>query len=163
MGLDQVRAYFKRWRILSFLEDVHEAARRAARIVADMLSFSRRSQWECVPEHIEDMLDTVIRLADAHYDLTKKYDFRQIEIIRDYDPDLGEVCCDRTEIEQVLLNLIKNAAQAMSDAGTPPPQRIILRTRRESQYACVEVEDNGPGMDEDTRSRVFEPFFTCLS
>ena len=56
--------------------------------------------------------------------------------------------------------LIKNAAQAMSDGDTPPPHRIILRTRREDNYGRIEVQDNGPGMDEQTQRRVFEPFFT---
>jgi signal transduction histidine kinase len=64
------------------------------------------------------------------------------------------------EIEQVLLNLLKNAAQAM--IANPPDRRprLILRLRREDRYALLEVEDNGLGMTEDIRRRVFEPFFT---
>ena len=54
----------------------------------------------------------------------------------------------------------QNAAQAMVHAQTPAPLRIILRTRREGGFACIEMEDNGPGMDEVTRKRAFEPFFT---
>jgi signal transduction histidine kinase len=102
----------------------------------------------------------VVRLAGSDYDLKKKYDFRQIEIIRDYDPTAGTVPCDRTEIEQVFLNVIKNATQAMADAAKAPPHRITLRTRHEAQRVCVEIEDNGPGMDARTCKRVFEPFFT---
>jgi len=92
--------------------------------------------------------------------LKKKYDFKQVEVERDYDPALETLVCDHTEIEQVLLNLIKNSAQAMAEGGTPRPHRIILRTRRKGQYGCIKVEDNGPGMDEQTQRRVFEPFFT---
>jgi signal transduction histidine kinase len=64
------------------------------------------------------------------------------------------------EIEQVILNLLKNAAQAMT--ANPPDRRprITLRLCREDRYAVLEVEDNGPGMTEDIRRRVFEPFFT---
>jgi signal transduction histidine kinase len=80
--------------------------------------------------------------------------------VRDYDPELETLVCDHTEIEQVLLNLIKNAAQAMADGGTPHPHRIILRTRRQDAYGVIEVQDNGPGMDKQTQRRVFEPFFT---
>ena len=64
------------------------------------------------------------------------------------------------QLIQVFLNLVKNAAQAMAMEDTALPHRIILRTRREGDYARIEVEDNGPGMDEATHRRVFEPFFT---
>lgn len=67
--------------------------------------------------------------------------------------------CDKTEIEQVILNLLKNAAQAMAEASIPTPT-IGLRTRREPEYALIEVLDNGPGMDENTLKRIFEPFYT---
>jgi signal transduction histidine kinase len=112
------------------------------------------------PARIEDIVETVLRLASTDYDLKKEYDFRQIEIVRDYDPGLETLVCDHTEIEQVLLNLVKNAAQAMSEAGLSRTPRITLRTRRAGEYGCIEVEDNGPGMDEHTQRRVFEPFFT---
>ncbi|MFO1420366.1 MAG: ATP-binding protein, partial [Candidatus Competibacteraceae bacterium] len=67
--------------------------------------------------------------------------------------------CDKTEIEQVILNLLKNAAQAMAEDGTPSPT-ITLRVRYETDYVLIEVIDNGPGMDEKTLKRIFEPFFT---
>jgi signal transduction histidine kinase len=64
------------------------------------------------------------------------------------------------EIEQVILNLLKNAAQAMIANPPDTKPRITLRLCREARYAVLEVEDNGPGMPEDIRRRVFEPFFT---
>ncbi len=65
------------------------------------------------------------------------------------------------EISQVVLNLLKNAAQAMGGRrGRDEAPRIILRTRRDGDMARIEVEDNGPGMDETIRERIFEPFFT---
>ena len=125
-----------------------------------MLAFSRSTTTEFQPAQIEEILDTAVRLAANDYDLKKKYDFKHVEIVRELDPELDTVICDPMEIEQVLLNLVKNAAQAMAMDGSPPPHRIILRTRKEGDYARIEVEDNGPGMDETTRRRVFEPFFT---
>ncbi|MCF8128159.1 MAG: PAS domain-containing protein [Deltaproteobacteria bacterium] len=69
--------------------------------------------------------------------------------------------CEGAKIQQVLLNILSNGAQAMQAAGTKSP-RLIVRTRFEKgrQMALMEIEDNGPGMDETTRKRVFEPFFT---
>ncbi|MEN8131678.1 MAG: PAS domain S-box protein [Pseudomonadota bacterium] len=159
LDLDIVHRYLEQRGVLGFIEGIREAGMRASRIVADMLSFSRGSTQELVPARVDEMLETVLRLAASDYDLKKKYDFKQVQILRDYDPALEPVLCDRTEIEQVFLNLIKNAAQAMADGGSPP-YRMTLCTRREGDYACIEVQDNGPGMDEPTRRRVFEPFFT---
>ncbi len=160
VDLDQIRAYLEKRGIVRFLQGIQDAGVRAAGIVTDMLAFSRRSKAEMAPAKVDEMLDTVIRLAASDYDLKKKYDFRQIEIIRDYDPNLGALVCGHTEIEQVLLNLVRNAAQSMADSASPPPHRIILRTRRQGEDAVIQVEDTGPGMDEDIRRRVFEPFYT---
>jgi signal transduction histidine kinase len=63
------------------------------------------------------------------------------------------------ELEQVLLNLLKNAAQAMYDARIDRPQ-ITLRTRQDNGHAVIEVEDTGPGIPEEVQKRIFEPFFT---
>jgi PAS domain S-box-containing protein len=160
VDLQLVYRYLEERGILEFVESIQQSASRASRIVADMLAFSRSTTTESQPERIDEILDTVVRLAASDYDLKKKYDFKQVEIVRDFDPELDLVVCDHTEIEQVFLNLVKNAAQAMGHSNSPPPHRIVLRTRKDDVYARIEVEDNGPGMDEQTRRRVFEPFFT---
>ncbi len=161
MDLGQVQTYLEARGIPRFLEDIHEAGARAAKIVADMLAFSRRSESRFAPINLGELLDTAVRLAAIDYDFKKNYDFKQIEIERDYDPTVGEVPCDPAEIEQVILNLLKNAAQAMTGTLAPQqPPKIILRTRQQANYARIEIIDNGPGMDEKTRRRVFEPFFT---
>jgi PAS domain S-box-containing protein len=159
LDLERVHQYLERRGILHFLEGIRDAATRATRIVADMLAFSRRSDSQLAPVAMEELLETVVRLAESDYDLKKSYDFRRIEVVREYDPEMRPVYCDRTQIEQVLLNLIRNAAQALYESNARGA-RITLRTRQEDNHACVEVEDNGPGMDEATRRRVFEPFFT---
>ncbi len=159
IDLDLVYRYLEQRQILRFLEGIREAGARAAKIVADMLSFSRRSESRFAPVDLREMLETVLRLAASDYDLKKKYDFKRITIKRDYDPALRLVYCDKTEIEQVILNLLKNAAQAMAEESIPMPV-ITLHTRREAIYALIEVIDNGPGMDEKTLKRIFEPFFT---
>jgi PAS domain S-box-containing protein len=159
IDLNRLHRYLEQRQVLRFLEGIREAGIRAAKIVADMLSFSRRSEAHFGLVNLEEMLETVLRLAASDYDLKKKYDFKRITIQRDYDPTLLMVHCDKTEIEQVILNLLKNAAQAMAEEGVPTPT-IVLRTRQEVEHALIEVLDNGPGMDEKTLKRIFEPFFT---
>lgn len=159
LDLDLVNRYLQKRGILHFLKGIQEAGARSVKIVTDMLAFSRRSESHFAHVDLGETLDTALRLAASDYDLKKKYDFKHIQIIRDYDPDLRLVYCDKTQIEQVILNLVKNAAQAMANAAIPSPT-ITLRTRWEPGYARIEVVDNGPGMDERIRRRVFEPFFT---
>lgn len=161
LGVDlvQINRYLHERNIPRLLEGIREAGIRSAKIIADMLSFSRPSEARFTPVGVAAMLETVLRLAASDYDLKKKHDFKHIKIERDYDPMLRTLYCDKTEIEQVLLNLLKNAAQAMTEGGTPSPT-ITLRTVRETDCAVIEVIDNGPGMEEKILKRIFEPFFT---
>lgn len=158
-SLEAIRDYLEKREVLAFLDHIRESGARAARIVANMLQFSRKSDAQLAPADMADLIDRAVELAASDYDLKKKYDFRRIQIVRDFDPKLPPVPVVATEIEQVLLNLLKNGAQAMQDAGAGDP-RLTLRTRRVDDWAQVEVEDNGPGMSAEVRKRVFEPFFT---
>jgi polar amino acid transport system substrate-binding protein len=126
-----------------------------------MLSFSRKSETAFEPADIGKLLDKTVALAESEYDLGKKFDFRQIRIVREYTPGLPEVPCEATKIQQVVLNLLKNAAQAMRNFEAEPKEPCItLRTMREDDMVRIEVEDNGAGMPDEVRRRIFEPFFT---
>ncbi|MFC2146177.1 ATP-binding protein [Acidobacteriota bacterium] len=158
-SIEAVSAYLEKRKISELLATVKECGQRAAHIVENMLSFSRKSESKFLPYDICELLDSTVTLAESEYDLRKKFDFRQVTVVREYAPDLPEVLCDGNRVQQVILNLLKNAAQAMAEAKTPSPS-IILRTGKEKDMVRIEVEDNGPGMPEHIRRRVFEPFFT---
>jgi PAS domain S-box-containing protein len=159
--VEVIRTYMDKRGIFPMIENILEAAQRAAKIVDNMLSFSRKSESRIQKVNMGELIDKSVELAENDYDLRKKYDFKQIEIKREYEPGMPKVPCDRAKIQQVILNLLKNSAQAMSDHDkrSDLPQ-IILRVRQDSKMACIEVEDNGPGLDESSRKRVFEPFYT---
>jgi signal transduction histidine kinase len=156
--LDKAQAYMEKRGITQFISGIIESGERAADIVSNMLIFARKAEHKLQSEPLTPLIEQVIELAAVDYDLKKKHDFRNIEIVRDYDESLPEVPCIKSEIQQVLLNFLRNAAQALSTVEHAP--RITLRSFHLNEMACIEVEDNGPGMDEDTRKRVFEPFFT---
>ncbi len=161
IDLDKVNAFLEAQGLPRFFQGIEEAAARAAEIVRNMLNFSRKSESRRAPYEVSELLDKVILLAGSDYDLKQSYDFRNIEIIREYAPDLGPVIVTETEIEQVFLNILRNAAQSLAgkkDSGVPP--RIRISAVKDGPYARIEIEDNGPGMTEETRKRVFEPFFT---
>lgn len=160
LDLDKVHAYMEQRGIYRFLEGMQEAAGRAGRIVSDMLAYSRRSASSFVPVHLNTLLDTVLRLAGHDYDPGGSYDFRRIRIHREYSGDSDEIYCDEMAIEQVFLNLLRNAAQAMAANPEATPAEITLRVADRGAGVSIEVVDNGPGMNEEVSRRLFEPFFT---
>ncbi len=156
-----INTYIDRRDIQSMITAIIDSGKRAAAIVENMLSFSRKSSSYLYPHDISTLLDKTIELASNDYDLKKKYDFRQIKIVREYDDAVPPVECDENKILQVILNLLKNAAQSMcewKDQKSPP--QITIRLLKKDRFLSIEIEDNGPGMTEDIRKRIFEPFFT---
>ena len=143
------------------IDAINESGRRIATIIDNMLSFACKSEDQKSSHNITTLLNKTIDLAATDYDMEKKYDFRQIEIRKEYAEDLPMILCEGVKIQQVLLNILRNGAQAMHSAGIDKPQ-FIIRTmvEKDKQMVTIEVEDNGPGIDEETRKRVFEPFFT---
>ena len=159
--LDKVREYLERRGIMRMIEGIRQSGVRAAEIVSNMLNFTRRTGSRLQECDLHELIDTVVALAANDYDLKKHYDFKHVEIVRDFDTALPPVPCSVTEIEQVLFNLLKNAAHAMAEMDPPPsPPRIIISTRLDGDQAVVKIADNGPGVPEELRSRIFEPFFT---
>jgi PAS domain S-box-containing protein len=158
--LQQVRNYLEQRGIIKFLHQMHGAGERMSRIITNMLKFSRKSESRIESACLDEIIEQSLELAASDYDLKKHYDFKRIEIVRDFGTDLPKVPLTILEIEQVLLNLLKNAAQAMAFDQVKKQHRIILRTRLSDNWAIIEVEDNGPGMSKEVQRRVFDPFFT---
>jgi PAS domain S-box-containing protein len=136
----------------SDLEHVRAEAHRAAKIVRNLLAFVRRSAVERAPASLNALVEATVAL--------RKYEFSISGVTLDesYGEDLPPVAVNREEIQQVLLNLILNAEQAMKPTGRPG--HISLRTWSSAQGVTVEVADNGPGVPATIARRVFEPFYS---
>ncbi len=160
-NIEDVSAYLEKRGIMEFLSNIRESGERAAKIVSNMLSFTRRASVKAVATRLDELLDRSINLASTDYDLKKKYDFKQIQITREYSPDVPPVPCVPMEIEQVIINLLRNAAQAMASHPRPGQEpSIFLRLKLKGKMAVIEIEDNGPGIGEKDIRKVFEPFYT---
>jgi PAS domain S-box-containing protein len=159
--LETVNHYLQSREVPQLLDGIQQAGARAAKIVTHMLSFSRRSNRQMAPCDLPALIDQAVEIAGNDFDLAIGFDFKGQAIIRQFDPQLGPVPGTANELEQVLLNLLKNAAQAIHQrVDDSEPGRIILRTRLNPPWAEIQVEDNGIGMSENVRKRTFEPFFT---
>lgn len=129
-----------------------------------MLDFSRKNDEIRSDCSINDLIEKAVSLASSDYDLKKHYDFKTIEILRNYSAELSPVSVVRNEIEQVFLNILKNSAQAISKEWTRDKSpRINLSTFENERWVTAEISDNGPGMSAEEQKRAFEPFFTTKS
>jgi PAS domain S-box-containing protein len=145
------------------LRDIVSAAVSGRLMVNQLLGFARRSTLALEPVHlsplVNDLAAVLRRVLPA-----------DIELLVFADEDLPEVSADGHAIEQILLNLVNNARDAMPQGGVlrietsctwiSDAQRDVLGPGAASEYVCLAVDDTGTGMDEATRQRAFEPFFT---
>lgn len=163
VDLANVQSYMAERQIPKFLEGIRSSGRRAADIVSYMLQFSQVHQAPKEMRNLERLLDSLIETILSNEEYIKKYHFDRISIVKEYAPEMPDVPCISSEIEQVMRNVIRNAAQAIFDQEAQPAEpKITLRTRYETEkkMVLIEVEDNGVGMDENIQRRIFEPFFT---
>jgi two-component system nitrogen regulation sensor histidine kinase GlnL len=140
---------------------VRQADRMAALVEALMLLEAPRPTL--APLNVHQVLNEVVLLEEA------AARSEGVSIIRQFDPSLPDVLGDRDQLEQVFMNLLKNAVAACSRSDRNG--RITLVTRvehgfrlshgpRGAQYMAVEVRDNGPGLDDETRERMFSPLYS---
>ncbi len=151
-----------------FAAAIHAAGVQAAKLMRQLLMFSRGISQEPAVLNIN-------QLIESSGEMWRQVLGRKIEIVLDYGENLWPVVVDRGQIEQVLLNLVLNARDAMPEGG-----RIVVKTRNAeiqpsngdfssdtesdddgpSRFIQIIVEDNGAGMSENVCARIFEPFFT---
>jgi PAS domain S-box-containing protein len=137
---------------LQDLETIEKQAGNCQRIVSDLLNFSRSRKAEPVPVDVNQAVTEVVHMVQQQFE--KKGTVLQTEL----EEGLPEVDLDTDRIQQVFLNLMMNAQQALDGRSG----RILISTtfRRESSSIVVVVGDNGPGIPPEIRSQIFDPFFS---
>ena len=164
--METISEYMKQREVFTFLDNISQAGERAATIVKNMLQFSRQSDKDLQLQNLHHIIERSINIAKNEYDLSSGYDFKSIDLVKDFDYTMPEVPCIPSEIEQVILNLLKNASQALTEYKAQKEfdmdwySRIQIFTQAKEQTVEIIIEDNGPGMDEETAKHIFEPFFT---
>ncbi|MBI4327024.1 MAG: response regulator, partial [Chloroflexi bacterium] len=134
------------------LEFIVLSAQRCHKIVQSLLSFARQHPPERKWVQLNDLVETT--LSFVNYELHTS----NIQVMRQLDPLLPKVLADPHQLQQVLLNIINNARQAIEDYR--PDGQLRVSTGSVEGWARVTFQDNGPGISEENLSRIFNPFFT---
>lgn len=132
---------------------------RATKIINHMRQFGRQSDVTLEKVQVNDVLERALEI------LGQQLKVRGIEVVWDLAPDLPRTLADPDRLEQVFINLLINARDAIDEKWQSQPQptgekRITLRTSADDKVIIVEVMDTGPGIPESMLDRIFEPFFT---
>lgn len=144
-----------------FKEDLNkivEQSERARKIVATLITFSRPHKPEKKNTNINKMIEETINLRKKQLELSN------IGIEKNLDPDLPEILADSYQLEQVFLNLILNAEQAMY--STHGKGKLSIKTEtikllgKETEFVRISFQDDGPGIAKENLGKIFDPFFT---
>ena len=135
---------------MSYTEKLYKQAQRTHRIVQNLLSFARQHKPERVPVQINTIVEDTLALRD--YDLRMS----KIRVALELDPELPLTSADPHQLQQVFLNIINNAVDAILEVGTEGDLRVCTGALEKGVF--IEFTDSGPGV-KDT-SRVFDPFYT---
>ena len=139
------------------LTDIWAESHRAGAIISSMRELTKKTTDRRVLAHVEDVARLVLKLLQ--YDLQMS----EVSVATDFQDNLPHVHLDATQLQQVLLNLIKNAIDAMSSVA-PEARRLRLTTSFDGHATILlSVQDSGPGIPVEDRKRIFDPFFTTKS
>ncbi len=143
----------------SISEELREAAkiiitdaRRAGKIVKNLYDFSDNAEPDSSPVNLNEVVRTVVEIR-IHV-ITN----RGIKVILQLDPALKPIKANMTEMQQVMLNLLRNAVNIIEESGVGDV--IYIRTFTDNDFVVLEIEDNGPGVTDGNLTKIFDPFFT---
>ena len=137
-----------------YLEMIFKSAQRCQKIVQSLLSFARRHAPERKPVSVNKLVEAVLEIVA--YPLRTS----NIEVVTKFDPKLPVLMADEHQLQQVFLNIVNNARQALETHQQQSGGRIKITTETCEPNVRVIIQDNGPGISEENLRRIFDPFFT---
>jgi C4-dicarboxylate-specific signal transduction histidine kinase/ActR/RegA family two-component response regulator len=134
------------------VERIHDEAQRAARIVRNLLTFARKHKPESVKMNVNAVIEKTLEL--------RAYDLRvnSITVTTELGANLPRTMADPNQLQQVILNIVSNAEQAMREAHGKGALRVS--TRAAEKQIRIDIQDDGPGIKKEHLKQIFDPFFT---
>ncbi len=142
---------------------IEDASRRAGRMISKLLGFARKSKYEIVPLQLNDVVYDTIKLLERVID-------KNIEMTVELDSHLPLIQGDTNQIEQIVMNLMVNARDAMQRGGRIVIKTAVVNVKQgmldiptyilPGEYVVLSVTDTGTGIPESILNKIFEPFFT---
>jgi len=136
-------------RATEYLASMEEGLRRVQKIVRQLLDFSQQHDPELTPTEVNAIIERVLTLTSYAFEGTR------VRLHRELGHELPPLLADRHMLEQVLMNLILNAVQAIRGEGV-----VTVRSGHDGPWCTIEVEDTGSGIPPDVLPKIFDPFFT---
>lgn len=136
------------------LHKINNLALRCQKIVQNLLSFARKQKPERTLTDINEIIEKTVELRSYEFQVNN------IEIHRDLNRNLPKTIADAHQLQQVFLNILTNAEQAMLEANGKGQLKIRTKTDAPKSHIIIEIRDDGPGIPESHLNRIFDPFFT---
>ncbi len=133
-------------RVMEFLDIMDDEINSSAKIINDLLGFSRVDKPSVAPTRIEGVIEDALSYMSVP---------ENIELVKRLDADLPDVEIDAGQVQQVLVNIIMNAVQAMPEGG-----KLTIGARQRDKFLEVEISDTGCGISQEAISKIFDPLFT---
>ncbi len=139
--------------------DIVANVERAAGVIKHVRDFARQSELVRTKVKINDPILDVFKV------LGHQLKVHDIDVALDLDPDIPDIMAEHNRLEQVFINLVSNAIDAIDEKSSQPglqnsPKRLSIRSFAENDQVMVHVTDSGTGMSEEVKNKIFEPFFT---
>ncbi len=140
----------------TILAKTMDEVQRIESLLKSLLNFAKPSQPLLMEVNMNDVLESILTFSLPYSALTA-HSPHAIRIEKKFDPRLPQAMADPAQMQQVFLNLLMNAMEAMPDGGT---LSVVTSAGGSAPEIVIEIADTGKGMDEETRGKIFQPFFT---
>lgn len=161
LNLTSFSNYLQDREILKFLDNIKEAGERAGSIVTNMLEFSRNNHAEKNWIDLKKVIEQSIEF-NRNTSIVEHKQMADIVVTTKFSADFPLVFGSAAELQQVFLNLLRNAYQALTNDTHPinPHPQVDISGYMRKNEAIIEIHDNGPGIKDNIKAHIFEPFFT---